>query len=234
MQQGTVIVTGGTGGLGTAVVRRLLDAGHRPLVTWVVPQEHEAAAQEFAGRPVAFRRLDVLDPAAAAALVAEVDAGAGAGIAGLVHLVGGYLDGAPFGELPLEALDGQLDLNLRSLAVMLDACLPRMAARGAGSVVAVGARAALRPWAGAAAYAASKAGVIAMVQAAQAEVMGAGVRVNCVLPSVIDTPANREAEPEADHDRWVRPDQIGAVIAFLMSQDAAAITGAAVPVYGRA
>lgn len=232
MSDGTVIVTGGTGGLGTAVVRRLVDAGHRPLVTWVVREEHERAAREFAGEPVTFRELDVLDPEAVAALVAEVEAGPG--LAGLVHLVGGYLDGAPFGELPLRALDGQLDLNLRSLATMLDACLPRLTDRGEGAVVAVGARAALRPWPGAAAYAASKAGVIAMVQSAQAQVLGAGVRVNCILPSVIDTPANREAEPGADHARWVEPDQIGAVIAFLMSPDAAAVTGAAIPVYGRA
>lgn len=232
MPRGSVIVTGGTGGLGAGVVDRLLADGHRLVLTWVVEEERERAGEAYRDAPVELRRLDVLDEEAFAALAAEADAGEG--LWGLVHLVGGYLDGRPFGESRLADLDGQLDLNLRSLAAGLGAVLPRLSARGRGRVVAVGARAALRPWAGASAYAASKAGVIAMTQAAQQEVIGDGVCVNCVLPSVIDTPANRRAEPDADHDRWVQPGEIGAVVAFLMSEGASGVTGAAVPVYGRA
>jgi NAD(P)-dependent dehydrogenase (short-subunit alcohol dehydrogenase family) len=232
MPEGRVIVTGGTGGLGAGVVDRLLAAGHRLVVTWVVDEERERAAEEYRGAPVELRRLDVLDEEAFAALAADADAGEG--LWGLVHLVGGYLDGRPFGEGGLADLDGQLDLNLRSLAAGLGAVLPRLAARGGGRVVAVSARAALRPWGGASAYAASKAGVVAMVQAAQQEVIGDGVCVNCVMPSVIDTPANRRAQPDADPGRWVSPGEIGAVVAFLMSQEASAVTGAAIPVYGRA
>jgi NAD(P)-dependent dehydrogenase (short-subunit alcohol dehydrogenase family) len=232
MPEGRVIVTGGTGGLGAGVVERLLAAGHRLTVTWVVEEERERAEVAHRDAPVELRRLDVLDEDAFAALAAEVDSRDGLG--GLVHLVGGYLDGRPFGEGRLADLDGQLDLNLRSLAAGLGAVLPRLAARGGGRVVAVGARAALRPWAGASAYAASKAGVVAMVQAAQQEVIADGVCVNCILPSVIDTPANRAAEPDADHGRWVSPREIGEVVAFLMSDGASAVTGAAIPVYGRA
>lgn len=232
MPEGSVIVTGGTGGLGRGVVTRLLEAGHDVVLTWRTEDARARAAAAHGDR-VTLRRADTLDPAAVAALVAEVDADRG--LWGVAHLVGGYLDGHPLGaEGGLAALDRQLDLNLRSLAVCLDAALPRLAARGAGRVVAIGSRAAVRPFAGASAYAASKAATVAMVQAAQQEVLGAGVCVNCVLPSVIDTPANRSAQPAADHSRWVHPEEIGAVVAFLMSPAASAVTGAAVPVYGRA
>jgi NAD(P)-dependent dehydrogenase (short-subunit alcohol dehydrogenase family) len=101
-------------------------------------------------------------------------------------------------------------------------------------VVAVSSRAALRPFAGASAYAASKAGLIALVAAAAEEVKHDGVTVNCILPSVIDTPANRAAQGDADHSRWVKPEEIGHVVRFLASPEAAAVTGAAIPVYGRA
>jgi NAD(P)-dependent dehydrogenase (short-subunit alcohol dehydrogenase family) len=109
-----------------------------------------------------------------------------------------------------------------------------MARRGGGRVVAVGSRAGVRPFAGASAYSASKAAVVALVAAASEEVRQDGVCVNCILPSVIDTPANRAANPDADHARWVRPAQIGAVVSFLCSPEASAVTGAAIPVYGRA
>jgi NAD(P)-dependent dehydrogenase (short-subunit alcohol dehydrogenase family) len=232
VSQGTVIVTGGTGGLGASVVDRLLEAGHELVVTWVDEDERDRTASAHADRPVRLRRLDVLDEEAFSALAADVDADGG--LWGLVHLVGGYLDDAPLGPGSLADLDAQLALNLRSVAAGLGAVLPRLGERGAGRVVAVSARAALRPWAGASAYAASKAGVIALVQAAQQEVIGRGVCVNCILPSVIDTPANRSAQPDADHTRWVRPEEIGAVVAFLMSEQSSAVTGAAIPVYGRA
>lgn len=101
-------------------------------------------------------------------------------------------------------------------------------------MVAVSSRAALRPFAGSAAYAASKAGLLALVGAAAEDVKHDGVTVNCVLPSVIDTPANRGAQPDADPGRWVRPAEIGETIAFLLSEGASAVTGAAIPVYGRA
>ena len=156
------------------------------------------------------------------------------GVWALVQLVGGYLDGAPWPAWTWRQWDRQFALNTRSVALGLRAALPGMVARGGGRAVAVGTRAALRPFAGASAYAASKAAVIALVAAASEEAKGAGVCVNAVLPSVIDTPANRAANPDADPAKWVRPDEIGAVIAFLCSPAASAVTGAAIPVYGKA
>jgi NAD(P)-dependent dehydrogenase (short-subunit alcohol dehydrogenase family) len=226
-----VVVTGGTGALGRGVTSAMVEAGYEVVVTWVVPSEREAAKAAF-GDAVALREVDVVDPGAVQALVDEVDRRGGAWA--VAHLVGGFRDGEPFASLDMNAWRQQFELNVDTLANVLRAVLPGMIERGGGRVVAVSSRAAVRPFAGAAAYAASKAAVIAAVQAASEEVKQAGVCVNCVLPSVIDTPANRAAMPDADHSRWVRPEEIGAVIRFLCSPEASAVTGAALPVHGRA
>ncbi len=230
MAQGAIVVTGGTGGLGIGVCRVLREGGRRLVVTWVVPKEHERA-REALGDDVDLREADVTDPAGVGALASELDAGEG--VWALVHLVGGYRDGDPVATLDLDAWDRQMSLNLRSAAVTMRAFLPGMVRRGGGRVVAVSSRTAVRPFAGAAAYAASKAGLIALVAAASEEVKHDGVTVNCVMPSVVDTPANRAAQGDADHSRWVKPEEIGHVIAFLASPEASAVTGAALPVYGR-
>jgi NAD(P)-dependent dehydrogenase (short-subunit alcohol dehydrogenase family) len=109
-----------------------------------------------------------------------------------------------------------------------------MIARGAGAIVCVSTRAALRPFAGAAGYIASKAAVLAFVDALAAEYTKDGVRANAVLPSVIDTYANRVDQPDADYSRWVKPADIAAVIRFLSSPESGPVSGAHVPVYGRA
>jgi len=226
-----VVVTGGTGGLGTGVTQALLDAGYRVVVTWIVDRERERAEARF-GDAVELRRVDVSELDQVEALAAEL--GAEGAPWAVAHLVGGYRDGDPFAGLDVAAWDAQFKLNVGSLAVVLRGFVGGMADRGGGRVVAVSSRTALRPFAGAAAYAASKAAVIAAVGAASEEVKASGVCVNCILPSVIDTPANRAAMPEADHSRWVRPEEIGAVVRFLCSPEASAVTGAAIPVYGRA
>lgn len=222
------IVTGGTGGLGVGVVRALADAGHDVVVTWLVEREVERFPEDLRDR-VRLEHADVTVPGDLAALAGRQPDGVWA----LAHLVGGYLDGAPVGDLDLDAWSGQFRLNVDAAAMAFAAVLPGMVARGGGRVVAVGSRAALRPFAGAAAYAASKAALAALVAAASEEVKDAGVCVNCVLPSVIDTPANRSASPDADPAKWVSPAELGAVIAFLCSAEASAVTGAAIPVYGR-
>jgi NAD(P)-dependent dehydrogenase (short-subunit alcohol dehydrogenase family) len=227
---GATIVTGGTGGLGLGVVRALIDAGHDVVVTWIVEKELEHFPAELRDRC----RLERVDVLSGDELGELIDRCRPEGIWALVHLVGGYLDGAPIAEMDMGDWDLQLQLNLRSAALALRAALPSMVERGQGRAVAVSSRAARMPFAGAAAYAASKAGVIALVEAASAEVKNAGVCVNCVLPSVIDTPGNRAAQPDADPSRWVRPEEIGAVIAFLCSSEASGVTGASIPVYGRA
>jgi NAD(P)-dependent dehydrogenase (short-subunit alcohol dehydrogenase family) len=227
---GVTIVTGGTGGLGAGVVGALADAGHDLVVTWIVERELERFPTDLRAR-CRLERCDVLDPAEMDRLV---DSAGPDGVWAMVPLVGGYLDSRPLGEMEPGEWDRQFALNARSVAVALGAVLPGMARRGGGRVVAVGSRAGVRPFAGASAYSASKAAVVALVAAASEEVRQDGVCVNCILPSVIDTPANRAANPDADHARWVRPAQIGAVVSFLCSPEASAVTGAAIPVYGRA
>lgn len=227
-----VVVTGGTGGLGRGVCRVLCAAGHQPVVTWVVDAEREAMAAEF-GDLVELRRIDVARSEEMRALAAALER-EGRPAWGLLHLVGGYRDRDPVAGNDGSGLQEQLRLNLTTTAIALGAFLPGMVARGGGRAVAVSSRAAVRPFAGGGAYAASKAGVIALVQTASEEVRHDGVTVNCVLPSVIDTPANRRAMPDADWERWVAPERIGDVMAFLLSDGAAAVTGAAIPVYGRA
>ena len=227
---GATIVTGGTGGLGVGVVRALIEAEHDVVVTWIVDRELEHFPAELRER-CRLERVDVLSGDELGQLIERCRPD---GIWALVHLVGGYLDGAPIAEMDMADWDLQLQLNLRSAALALRAALPSMVERGGGRAVAVSSRAARMPFAGAAAYAASKAGVIALVEAASAEVKNAGVCVNCVLPSVIDTPGNRAAQPDADPSRWVRPEEIGAVIAFLCSAESSGVTGASIPVYGRA
>jgi NAD(P)-dependent dehydrogenase (short-subunit alcohol dehydrogenase family) len=230
-EQGAIVVTGGTGGLGIGVCRVLEGAGRRLVVTWVVERERDRAAGEL-GDGVELCEADVTSPESVGGLVERLEAEGG--VWGLAHLVGGYHDGDPVAGLDLEQWDRQADLNLRSAAVVMRAVLPGMVRRGGGRVVAVSSRAGVRPFAGASAYAASKAGLIALVAAASEEVKHDGVTVNCIMPSVIDTPANRAANPDADPSRWVSPREIGQVVRFLLSPEASAVTGAAIPVYGRA
>ena len=127
-----------------------------------------------------------------------------------------------------------IELNLTPAFLLARAAMPRLIERGGGAFVGVSARAALRPFAGAAGYIAGKAALLAFVQALDAEYKGDGVRANAILPSVIDTPANRAGQPDADHSKWVDPRDIAAVVRFLVSDDSKTVTGAAVPVYGRA
>jgi NAD(P)-dependent dehydrogenase (short-subunit alcohol dehydrogenase family) len=224
--EGSVLVAGGTGALGAAVVKELVAAGHPVTATWVVERERERLAGAEGVRLV---EADLMDAAAAMAAVDSVD-----GLTAVVDLVGGYAQGGRMHEAGPDELDRMLRLNLRPAWLLARAAMPRFVQAGGGAFVAVSARAALRPFSGAAAYAISKAGVIALVQALDAEYRQDGIRANAVLPSVIDTPANREQQPDADHSRWVAPEQIAKVIRFLISDDAEVTSGASIPVYGRA
>lgn len=228
----TAIVTGGTGGLGSAVVARLLDDGWRVVVPWIVEAELERVPERDR---LELMQADLFDPGAVAAVV---DRAAGAGskapLRGVANLVGGFAAGGRVHETPIEEFERQFRLNLRPTYLVTAAALPHLLTAGGGAIVCVGTRAALQPFSGAAGYVASKAAVIAFAQAVAAEYKHDGIRCNAILPSVIDTPANRAAMPDADHDRWVKPAQIAGVIAHLLGDDAAPVSGAAVPVYGRA
>jgi NAD(P)-dependent dehydrogenase (short-subunit alcohol dehydrogenase family) len=227
----TALVTGGTGGLGAAVTRRFLDDGWRVVVPWVIEGELERVERRSG---LELGQADLSDAAAVAAIVAVAAGQKGAPLRAVVNLVGGYFAGPRVHETEPADFERQLELNLRPTFLVTRAALPRLLAAGGGSVVCMGTRAAVEPFPGAAGYAASKAAVIAFARAVAADYRDDGVRANVLLPSVIDTPANRSSMPKADHSKWVAPGEIAATIAFLCSDEAAATSGAVIPVYGRA
>jgi NAD(P)-dependent dehydrogenase (short-subunit alcohol dehydrogenase family) len=227
----TALVTGGTGGLGTAVVGRLLADGWRVVAPWVAEHELERVERR-AGLELV--HADLFDPEAVRAVAATAGEDPEAPLGAVVNLVGGYASGGRVDETAIEEFEAQFRLNLRPTYLVTQAALPHLLAAGGGGIVCVGTRAALRPFSGAAGYIASKAAVIAFASALAVEYRDDGVRANAILPSVIDTPGNRASMPDADFERWVKPTEIAGVIAFLLSDDSAPISGAAVPVYGRA
>jgi NAD(P)-dependent dehydrogenase (short-subunit alcohol dehydrogenase family) len=220
-----VLVAGGTGVLGTAVVRELLACDYEVAATWVVEQEYERLASE----PVQLIQADLFDPAQVQSAVAAVDE-----LEAVVNLVGGFSSGPRVHETEPEDFERMLRLNVMPGFLLARAAMPRMIERRAGAFVGVSARPALRPFSGAAGYISSKAAVLALIQSLDAEYRNDGIRCNAILPSVIDTPANREEMPNADHSKWVPPAQIAKVVRFLVSEDSAPTSGAGVPVYGRA
>ena len=227
MTDPTVLVTGGTGGLGAAVTRAFLDDGWRVVVPWIAERELERVEPHDRLELV---QADLFDPRAVAGAVAA----AGPSLRAAVNLVGGFAAHDRIHETPVETFEEQLRLNLRPTYLVCAAALPALIEGGGGSIVCVSSRAALQPFPGAAGYIVSKAAVLALVDALHAEYCRDRVRVNAVIPSVIDTPVNRRTMPDADYDTWVRPDEIAGVIRFLCSDDASVTSGAHLPVYGQA
>jgi NAD(P)-dependent dehydrogenase (short-subunit alcohol dehydrogenase family) len=227
----TALVTGGTGGLGIAVTGRLLDDGWRVVVPWIVERELERV-QERDGLELV--EADLFDPAGVAEVISRASAEGDPPLRGVVNLVGGFQAAGRVDETPIEDFERQFRLNLRATYLVTQASLPHLISAGGGSIVCVGTRAAVRPFSGAAGYAASKAAVLAFAKAVAVEYRDDGVRCNAILPSVIDTAANRAEMPTADHSRWVKPAEIAGVIAYLLSDDSSPTSGALIPVYGRA
>jgi NAD(P)-dependent dehydrogenase (short-subunit alcohol dehydrogenase family) len=216
--------------LGTAVTRTLLSAGYPVTATWRSQRQRDAVDRELSDLgELTLVQAELTDPAAVDSVV-----GAVAGLGAIVNLVGIYAAGRNVAETDLEDFERLLRLNLVPNFLLAQAAIPRLVARGGGSFVAVSARAALRPFAGAAGYITAKAGVLAFVQALDAEYRTEGIRCNAIVPSIIDTPTNRRTWPDADHSRWVPPDDIAEVVRFLVSEGSTATSGAAIPVYGRA
>ena len=227
----SVIVTGGTGGLGHAVTERFLDDGWRVVVPWV--DERELERLERRDR-LELIQADLFDQQSVASVVKLATQDDAHPLHAVVNLVGGFSQGGRIHETPIADFEDQLRLNLRPTYLVTAGALPHLIDAGGGSVVCVSTRAAVRPFPGAAGYITAKAGVLAFVDAAAVEYKKDGIRVNAVLPSIIDTPANRAANPDANFDTWVQPQEIADVIAFLCSDAAAVTSGAHVPVYGRA
>jgi NAD(P)-dependent dehydrogenase (short-subunit alcohol dehydrogenase family) len=223
------LVAGGTGGLGRAVSLAFLDESAKVVVPYRSEQEFADLKRAAAGRESQLigRVVDVLNEAAIAKLVEEVGR-----IDVLVNTVGGYVGGAALWKLAPADFDRMLNLNLRAGYLLARAVVPGMLQRGSGAIVNVSAKAALDHGAGASAYAASKAASLAMMDSLAADTRGKGVRVNSVLPSIIDTKANRDAMPDANFDTWPKPEDIAKVILFLASDAAKVVHGAAVTVYG--
>jgi NAD(P)-dependent dehydrogenase (short-subunit alcohol dehydrogenase family) len=227
------LVAGGTGGLGRSVSLAFLEEGAAVVVTYR-KQDEFAALQNAAGGHAARlegQSMDATSEAAVRVLVDGVVAGHGH-LDILVNTIGGYFGGAPLWELETKTYEQMFALNLHAGCLLARATVPVMLRQGHGAIVNVAAKAALDHAAGAAAYAASKAAAVALIDSLAADVKGKGVRVNTILPSIIDTEANRRAMPKGDFAKWPKPEDIARVILFLCSDEARVVHGAAIPVYG--
>jgi NAD(P)-dependent dehydrogenase (short-subunit alcohol dehydrogenase family) len=227
------LVAGGTGGLGRAVSLAFLKEGAQLIVTYQNDQEF-VELKRLAGADssrLIGRQVDVTDESAVERLIAGIRAENGT-LDILVNTVGGYAGGVKLWEMDTRAFDQMFALNLRSGYVLSRAAAKLMMTQGKGVIVNVASKAALEHQAGLAAYAASKAAALALMDSLAADLQGTGVRVNSILPSIIDTDANRRAMPGADFAKWPKPEEIARVILFLCSDDAQVIHGAAIPVYG--
>jgi len=227
----TALITGGSGGLGTAVTADFLSAGWHVVVPWIVDGELERLPR---AEHLVTVRADLFDQQSADEAVSVAASLPGAPLRAVVNLVGGFSMGGRVHEEPVEEFERQVLLNLRPAYTTTHAALPHLIASGGGAVVCVSSRAALRPFPGAAGYVTGKAAVLALVDVLAVEYASDGIRANAVLPGVIDTPANRAAQPGADYSSWVTPDRIASVIRFLCEGSSDAISGAHVPVYGTA
>ena len=212
-----VLIAGASGGLGTVVTQAFLEAGASVAAVsrsgseisadLTRPDEAQRAVQAVRAR---FGRLDVL-----------------------LHLAGGFEGGTPVAQTADDVWTRMFDLNLNAAFYCARAVLPAMIEAGYGRIVAIGSKTAVEPVATLAAYGASKAALVSLIRTIALEVKRSGVTANVVLPSVIDTPANRAADPGADFSRWVRPESIARLLLWLASEAAADINGAVVPIYGR-
>ena len=219
--------------MGGAVSLAFLEEDAKVVVTYRKQEEFDAlkSAAGVSGSRFEGHGVDVTDEAAVRQFIERVLAKHGR-LDALVNAVGGYAGGVKFWELETKVFDQMLALNLRSGYALSRAALPVMLKQGRGAIVNVASKAACDHAAGVAAYAASKAAAVAMMDSLASDVKGTGVRVNSILPSIIDTEANRKAMPKADFAKWPKPEDIARVILFLCSDDARVIHGAAIPVYG--
>jgi NAD(P)-dependent dehydrogenase (short-subunit alcohol dehydrogenase family) len=226
------LVTGGTGGLGRAVTLALLHEGASVIASYIVKEEADALRDAVG--PHAHLELLPLDATNEEECRTFVD-----GITArhghldiLVNAIGGYAGGKPMWETDTKTYQLMLTLNLRAGHNLAKAVVPAMLRQKSGAIVNIASKAAVDHAAGAGAYAASKAATLAMFDCLAQDVKGSGVRVNSVLPSIIDTESNRKAMPNADFSKWPKPEEIAQVILFLCSAEAKLIHGAAIPVYG--
>jgi len=227
----TVIITGAAGNLGSAVAKAFQAAGAKLALVDRATDRLPRIFPDLVGSPdhLLIPSVDLTDVDGVASMVAETLSRFGR-IDVLANIAGGYRAGTPVHETPLEAWDFMLNLNARTVLIVSKAVIPHMLEQESGKIVNVSTLAALKGRAKMAAYSASKSAVMRLTESMSAELKRKGINVNCILPSTIDTPQNREAMPNADFSRWTKPEAIADVILFLASDAARAVHGAAIPV----
>lgn len=227
LENKTALITGAKGGLGTFMTKTFLAAGASVAGVSRSIQQSNFAEARFVAIP------GELSSGNAARLVVEAVIKRFQRIDILVHLVGGFAGGTPVSETDDATLERMLDLNFRSAFYVMRAAIPTMRAAGWGRIIAIGSRAAVEPQPTIAAYSASKAALVSLIQTTAKENKDRGVTANVILAGMMDTPANRAAIPGADVSQWIDPQQVANLSLWLASESASAISGAAIPVYGR-
>jgi len=227
MQGKVVLVTGAKGGLGNYVTQAFLEAG-----AMVVGVSRSIKQSDFP-HPNFTAVAGELTSSNAAGAVAGAALQKFGRIDALIHLVGGFGGVKPVTETDDATFEKMTDLNFRSAFYIAKAVLPHMQKAGSGRIVAISSRAAIEPSPGVAAYAASKAALIALIRAVAAENKGSGITANVLLPGTINTPANRAADPNTDTSKWINPEKLAGMILWLVGQDASEVSGAVISVYGR-
>ncbi|HEV2237978.1 MAG TPA: SDR family oxidoreductase [Ktedonobacterales bacterium] len=231
------LVTGGAGGLGQAVSAAFAGAGATVIIVESAQQRAAAeamiAAASARGERMSYLAADVLDEASVQTTIGAIMAEQQR-LDVVLNLVGGFAAGQPVTALDLVTWQRMLDLNVRSALLVSKHAGSVMAQRGEGCILNISSRGARTGRKHAAAYAIAKGAIITLTEVQAEEMRDQGVRVNCILPSIIDTPANRASMPGADYARWPRAEDVARVLLFLASDDAKLISGAAIPVYGLA
>jgi NAD(P)-dependent dehydrogenase (short-subunit alcohol dehydrogenase family) len=230
----TAVITGGTGGLGTALVRRLLRHDYRLAVSYLLPEEADRFEREFEidEDKLNLRRVDATNPEAVNGFMKDMADRLGQ-VNVVIALVGGWAGGRDVEETDDVRFERMIDLNLRSAFYASRAAIPYLRQADWGRLLLIGSRAAFETPPGQAAFNVAKAGVVALGKTIAQELEGTMVTANVLLPSVIDTPAMRATAPYSDYVFWPTPDEIAAVAEFMISEESGVMTGAAVPVYGR-
>ncbi len=230
------VITGATGALGRVVVKAFLDQGTRVVSTYR-SEEKKNQLVDFLGEADALMsvKTDVTNEADVQGLFRKVIAKYGR-VDFLLNIVGAYKGGTEIANTKEEEWDSMMSINLKSAFLCSKAALPHMLRQNYGRIINVASRTALekRYRSKSGAYAVSKAGVVVLTETIAEEVRKYDINVNCILPSTIDTPDNRQILPEADFSKWVKPEQIAKVLLFLVSEDSNTISGASIPVYGKA
>jgi NAD(P)-dependent dehydrogenase (short-subunit alcohol dehydrogenase family) len=226
-----VVVTGAAGNLGSAVARAFEAAGAKLTLVDRADGRLRRLLPDMADSPNYFfaNSIDLTDAESVQRMVDGTIKHFGR-IDVLVNTAGGYRAGTPVHEMPIKTWDSMLNLNALSVLLASRAVIPQMLRQGHGKIISVAARAGERGRANMAAYSVSKSAVMRLTESMAAELKDTGINVNCLLPSIMDTPANRQAMPNADYSRWVKPETIAEIMLFLASASARALNGASIPV----